>query len=72
MPKLASFAKGQRLCVGVQSVAQTLPFTLSTIFCHLPCSALHFAAAMGNVKITQMLCQSGADVNLNDKDGAYL
>ena len=38
----------------------------------LPCSALHFAAAIGNVKITQMLCQSGADVNLNDKDGASI
>ena len=33
-------------------------------------SALHFAAALGNVKITQMLCQAGADVDLDDKDGA--
>jgi ankyrin repeat protein len=35
-------------------------------------SALHFAAALGNVKITQMLCQAGADVDLGDKDGAEL
>ncbi len=33
-------------------------------------SALHFSAALGNVKITQMLCQAGADVDLGDKDGA--
>ena len=33
-------------------------------------SALHFAAALGNVKIIQMLCQAGADVDLGDKDGA--
>ena len=36
------------------------------------CSALHFSAAVGNVKITQMLCQAGADVNLGDKDGAHM
>jgi len=33
-------------------------------------SALHFSAAIGNVKVLQMLCQAGADVNLGDKDGA--
>ena len=35
-------------------------------------SALHFSGAVGNVKITQMLCQAGADVNLGDKDGARI
>ncbi len=33
------------------------------------CSALHFAAALGQVDATKMLVEAGADVNLQDKDG---
>lgn len=32
-------------------------------------SALHFAAATGNSRITQILCEAGSEINLMDKDG---
>lgn len=33
------------------------------------CSALHFAAATGNVRVTRILCEAGAEIDLRDKDG---
>lgn len=33
------------------------------------CSALHFAAGLGNVDATKLLVEAGADVNQQDKDG---
>ncbi len=35
-----------------------------------PCSALHFAAALGNAEATRLLLEAGADPDLQDKDGA--
>ena len=32
-------------------------------------SALHFAAATGNARITRILCEAGAEIDLRDKDG---
>lgn len=34
-------------------------------------SALHFAAALGKVGATRMLCQAGAVVDAQDRDGAW-
>ena len=34
------------------------------------CSGLHYVAAQGNVDMTRMLCEAGANVNLQDKEGA--
>jgi hypothetical protein len=33
------------------------------------CSALHFVAAIGNVKCIKLLADAGADLNLQDKEG---
>jgi signal recognition particle protein len=36
---------------------------------HAPCSALHFAAALGKPDVCKMLTEAGADPDLQDKDG---
>ena len=38
----------------------------------LGCSGLHYVAAQGNVDMTRMLCEAGANVNLQDKEGESL
>lgn len=35
-------------------------------------SALHFAAALGKVDATRMLCQAGAVVDAQDRDGRHI
>lgn len=37
----------------------------------LRCSALHFAAGLGNVDCAKLLIEAGADLNVQDREGAH-
>ena len=52
--------------IPLSSMAET--HAVYSLICFL-CSALHFAAALGNVDCVKLLVEAGADVNLADKDG---